>query len=115
LIINRGGINTNYVKKDARVSPLDAAIYSSMQTPGSKYNLNWSSQERKISSPSYRKAVKPGYDESCWLKQKDPATKLLSPMTYKAMDSYNMTQLRRSAQFSLTSRRKGDHIETAIR
>lgn len=48
--------------------------------------------EARLQGPAYKTRIKPDSDVACFLKVADPATKLISPVTYKALDSFRSTQ-----------------------
>jgi len=90
---NQGG--ASYNSKDLRTGNFEESVWHSQQTPTAKYAVQWNSQERKITSPAYKKAIRPGYDVACFLQVKDPPTKLISPATYNGLDAYRSTQTKK--------------------
>jgi hypothetical protein len=93
--------NSSYTHKAERVSYISDVEFKAMHTP-TAYTKNYRLVESRIRAPTYTKRVKPGSDVACFLKVADPATKLISPGQYEALESFKRTQV-----LNLTPQMKG--------
>lgn len=103
--------NACVVSKSERTSLYEESVWKGQQTPAF-HTKNYKQIETRIKAPSYKKRIKPDSDVACFLKVADPATKLISPATYNALDSFKSTQTK-NLKFVLRSRKK-DSIDMAM-
>lgn len=112
-VVQKNISGTSYNQKDKRVSLYEESVWRSQQAPGSYHYKNHVHVDKKVVSPAYKKAIKPDYDVACFLKVKDPATKLISPVTYNNLASFKQTQVK-TLRFGFRPRQK-DSIDMSVK
>jgi hypothetical protein len=90
-------------------------MYQSKNSPQAYHTKNYNQVDKKVPSRCYRKPVKDGYDVASFLRVKDRATGLISPVTYNQLDSFKKTQVQTAAKISLRARQKGSTLDIAVK